>query len=316
MADLEPDWHLWRSFLGVLEAGSLSAAARKLSASQPTLGRHIEELETALGTILFERTARGLHPTAMAEKLAASVIGARDALGHARTLAAGAAETLEGSVRITASDAVSHFVLPHLLPSIRAKYPEIQLELVSSDLASNLLLREADIAIRMFRPGQLEVIGKKIGQMPIRACAHRSYLARRGTPQTPEEMRGHDLIGFDKSEDIIRVAKAMGHDLRREDFVYRTDSQTLIWEMVKAGLGISFAQGQLIELTPGIEAILPEMHIPPLEVWMVTHRELTTARRIRVVYDLLGELMKGYIDGKPWPLTEGTDSKPHDEGSA
>lgn len=294
----EPDWFLWRSFLAVMRAGSLSAAARTLGASQPTIGRHIEELERDLDAVLFERTPRGLHPTAMARRLVEPVSAAEEALGAARLTAAGAAEQLAGTVRITASNAVSHAVLPARLHVIREACPDIQLELVSSDAVDNLLLREADIAIRMFRPGQLDVIAKKLGEIPIVACAHEDYIARRGTPASLEELVGHDVIGLDRQDEIIRVARSLGHELAREDFVIRTDSHPQIWELTKAGLGISFNQSQLVAETPGILPLLPDLELPPLEVWLTTHRELSTSRRIRVVYDLLAEIMSAYIEGR------------------
>lgn len=292
----EPDWFLWRSFLAVIEAGSLSAAARRLGASQPTVGRHVEELERDLGATLFERTGRGLHPTPTALKLVDPVRHAQEALGTARVLAAGAAEDLAGTVRITASNAVSHAVLPTRLHWIRDRYPEIQLELVSTDTADNLLLREADIAIRMFRPGQLDVVTRKLGEIELIACAHEDYLKRRGTPSSIGELDGHDLIGLDRQDDILRVAQSLGHDLNRQDFALRTDSHPQIWELTKAGLGISFNQRPLVETTPGIVPLLPDLAIPPMQVWLTTHRELAHSRRIRVVYELLAEIITAYIE--------------------
>jgi DNA-binding transcriptional LysR family regulator len=292
----EPDWFLWRSFLAVIEAGSLSAAARRLGASQPTVGRHVEELERHLGSTLFERTGRGLHPTAMALRLVEPVRQAQDALGAARVLAAGAAEDLAGTVRITASNAVSHAVLPTRLHWIRERYPEIELELVSTDAADNLLLREADIAIRMFRPGQLDVVTRKLGEIELIGCAHEDYLKRRGTPRSIAELAGHDLIGLDRQDDILRVARSLGFELQRHDFALRTDSHSQIWELTKAGLGISFNQKPLIATTPAMVPLLPEIEIPPMQVWLTTHRELAHSRRIRVVYDLLAEIITAYIE--------------------
>lgn len=294
--DFEPHWSLWRSYLAVMRAGSLSAAARRLGLSQPTVGRHIEELEGALAATLFERTGRGLRPTATGQRLFEPVAAAEAALGSARLAAAGAAEELAGTVRITASNMVSHAVLPARLAAIRQAYPQIQLELVSSDTPDNLLLREADIAIRMFRPGQLDVVTRKLGEIALVACAHADYLERRGTPRTVEDLAAHDLIGLDRSEEIIRVARSLGFSLSRADFALRTDSHPQGWELAKAGLGIAFGQLPLVEETEAMVAILPDLAIPPMEVWLTTHRELWTSRRIRVVYELLAEIMTAYIE--------------------
>ena len=284
-----PDWTLWRSFAAVAEAGSLSAAARKLRLSQPTLGRHIEALEAQLGTTLFERTLRGLRPTETALRLLDPVRTAQAALAEAAMVAAGSHEALAGSVRLTASAVFSHYLLPELLLPIRRDLPGIALELVPSDSPENLLLREADIAIRMFRPTQLELISRKVGVLPLTACAHEGYLLRRGTPTEIAELLHHDLVGLDRSELIIQGARLSGFELTRDNFVLRSYSQTLVWELTRAGLGIGFAQYAVIERSPGMRAILPQLRIAPLEVWLTTHRELFTSRRIRVIYDRLAE---------------------------
>lgn len=290
-----PDWSLWRSFGAVVQSGSLSAAARKLGLSQPTLGRHIETLEQDLGIALFERTLQGLKPTDTALRLYEPVSGAERALSEAALMAEGSSAALLGSVRITASTMISHYVLPPMLRSLREAQPSVALELVPTDSAENLLLRESDIAVRMFRPTQLELITKRLGTIPTLCCAHESYLAWRGRPETIDDLLEHDLIGLDRSDLIIAAAKAMGFELRRENFIVRTDSQTAIWELMKAGLGVGFAQRQLVLSTPGMVALLPGMDFPPLEVWLTTHRELFTSRRIRVIYDGLAERLSAYL---------------------
>ncbi len=295
MNSTNPDWTLWRSFAAVVEHGSLSAAARELGLSQPTLGRHIEALEKTLGASLFARTLKGLEPNTTAMRLFEQVKIARKALNEAGILAEGTSTELSGAVRITASTITSHYILPALLRKIRDEFPAIVLELVPSDSAENLLMRESDIAVRMFRPTQLELIARKLGESPIICCAHKSYIERRGRPQEISDLFAHDLVGFDRSDLLTAGAKNIGFDLNRKDFALRTDSQTAIWELVRAGLGIGFAQRELVASTGGMEPLLPELIIPPLEIWLTTHRELFTSRRIRVIYDRLGELLTEYF---------------------
>lgn len=285
----EPDWSLWRSFGAVVEHGSLSAAARALGLSQPTLGRHVEALEQALGVGLFERTLAGLKPTDTALKLYEPVQHAQAALAEAGLMAEGASAAPAGSIRITSSTVMCHYVLPPLLYDIRLEFPQVAIELVPSDSVENLLLREADIAVRMFRPTQLELIAKHVGDIPIVCCAHERYVERRGTPDGPEALSQHDLVGFDRSDLFINAARRMGFALSRSDFVVRTDSQTNNWELIKAGLGVGFAQSVLVDATPGMMRLLPGFTPPPLEVWLTTHRELFTNRRIRAIYDRLSE---------------------------
>lgn len=293
----EPDWSHWRSFAAVVEHGSLSGAARHLGVSQPTMGRHIEELERTLGVTLFERTLQGLKPTETGLRLYEPVEGAQRALAAASLMAEGTQEALSGSVRITSSNVTSHYVLPPIFRTLRREFPGIALELVSSDSAENLLLREADIAVRMFRPTQLDLVAKKLGEIPIVATAHADYLAERGTPQTIDDLHHHDLIGFDRSELMITTARQVGFDVKRADFRVRTDNQTAMWELIKAGLGVGFAQAGLVQETPGMVRLLPQLVPPPLEVWLTTHRELFTSRRIRAIYDRLGEELTHYLAG-------------------
>ena len=295
MATAEPDWALWRSFSAVVTDGSLSAAARRIGYSQPTLGRHIEALEQQLGVTLFDRTLQGLKPTETALRLYQAVQAAEAKLAEAVLMAEGSTGAIEGTVRITASTVVSHYILPALLRPIREEFPAIAIEIVPSDSIENLLLREADIAIRMVRPTQLELIAKKLGELPIVAAAHASYLGTHGTPASPDDLTRHTLVGMDHSDLILIAAKQLGFGLKRSDFALRTDSQTGSWELLKAGLGIGFAQLGLVNDTPGMRALLPMIRIPPLEVWLTTHRELFLSPRIRAIYDRLATGLSGYI---------------------
>jgi DNA-binding transcriptional LysR family regulator len=305
MNTAQPDWSLWRSFAAVVAEGSLSAAARSLGLSQPTLGRHIEALEQVLGVTLFDRTISGLKPTDTALRLYEPVAQAQKALAEASLVAEGSSGVLGGTVRLTSSTVMCHYVLPQMLATLRKEFPAIAIELVPSDSAENILLREADIAVRMFRPTQLELITRKIGEIPIVACAHEDYLRERGTPDGVMDLLGHDLIGLDRSELIIDGARAMGFNLSRDNFALRTDSQTEIWELCKAGLGITFAQAGLVADTPGMVRILPGFNAEPLQVWLTTHRELFTSRRIRAIYDRLAEELTAYL-GKPGHSTAGS----------
>jgi DNA-binding transcriptional LysR family regulator len=292
-----PDWSLWRSFGAVVAQGSLSAAARQLGLSQPTLGRHIEALEAALGMALFERTLNGLKPKPAALALYEPVQRAEAALAEAAMRAAGSQEGAEGSVRITASGIVSNYVLPAMLRRARTLHPGISIELAPSDSAENLLLREADIAVRMFRPTQLELVTRHLGEIEVVAVAHTDYLNRRGTPASLEELWDHDLIGFDRSDAILLHARGLGLTLRREHFVLRSDDQPQLWELIKAGLGIGFGQRNLIALTPGLRELPVPLAIPALPVWLTTHRELFTSRPIRAIYDVLAQDLRSYIEG-------------------
>tara|TARA_R110002124_G_scaffold144122_4_gene308990 strand:- start:868 stop:1563 length:696 start_codon:yes stop_codon:yes gene_type:complete len=225
------------------------------------------------------------------------VAQAQSALARAAIMAEGAQADYGGTVRITASAVMSNYVLPRLLLPIRQRYPTIAIESVPSDSAGNLLLREADIAIRMFRPTQLELISRHLGELPIVATAHQTYLEGRSMPRQPTDLYQHDLIGLDRSDLIIAHARTRGLALSREDFALRSDDQPHLWELVKAGLGIGFAQARLVRDTPGMLALPLDLAIPALPVWLTTHRELFTSHRIRAIYDALAEGIATYIKG-------------------
>jgi DNA-binding transcriptional LysR family regulator len=290
------DWRLVRSFLAVLDQGSLLAAARTLGVSQPTLGRHITELESQLASVLFERTGRGLLPTRTALQLAQAARQMQDgALQLSRTLA-GTKSQAGGTVRITASVPVAVQLLPPILLDLRLALPDIQVELVSSNQISNLLRREADIAIRMVRPDQTSLVARKLGEAAVGAYAHRDYLARCGVPAQPAELLQHELIGSDAHPAIRQGFEAMGFPVPREAFALRSDDLIVQWQAVRAGLGIGFLADYQARLDPDVRPVLAgQLQIPPLPMWLAVHREIRTSRHIRAVFDFLATALSAAL---------------------
>lgn len=283
----EFDWSLVRSFLAALDHGSLLGAARALGSAQPTIGRHIAELERQLGTVLFERSGRGLLPTATALRLADAARAMEEgALQLARSVS-GAQAGVSGSVRITASQPVACFVMPTVLAQMRMALPEVQVELVSSNEVSNLLRREADIALRMVPPDQSTLVTKRIAKVTLGAYAHRDYLRRRGTPRQIQDLLAHELIGTDKDETLLRGFAAFGYPVTHEAFAFRTDDLVAYWEAVRAGLGVGFIADYLARMDSQLVPLLPMLRIAPLPIWLTVHREIRTSQRIRAVYDFL-----------------------------
>lgn len=283
------DWALVKSFLAVLDAGSLSGAARMLGAQQPTLSRHVAELELQLGAPLFERTGRGLTPTAAALAIA-------DAAHHmqkgAQALSRGLAKARDpatGTVRITTSEVAAVWLLPAVLAALQRDEPGIQIELVASNAIDNLLRRDADIAVRMLRPQQASLIARKLGDIPIVAAAHRDYLATAGTPRDAQELLQHRLVGYDRDDLVIRGFAAMGVGITRERFALRTDDQVAYGRLVAEGAGIGFVAAYNLGHWPGVVAVLPQLAIPPLPCWLAVHREIRGNRLVRRVYDYLAQ---------------------------
>ncbi len=283
------DWGLIPSLLAVLDHGSLLGAARALKASQPTIGRHIAELESQLGVVLFERTGRGLLPTDMVLRLAELARSMDGAAQQLARQASGAESAESGTVRITASQPVACVLLPPVIAQLRIALPRIQIELVASDAVSNLLRREADIALRMVQPDQATLVAKRIGKVSFGTYAHRDYLRRRGTPRHPQDLLSHDLVGQDRNQDILRGFAALGQPIARENFSFRTDDLMANWGAVRAGVGIGFVANYLAATDSQVLPLLPALRVPPLPVWLTVHREIRSNRRIRAVYDFLAQ---------------------------
>lgn len=281
------DWSLLRSFLAVVETGSLSAAATRLATTQPTLSRHIRDLEASVGASLFTRSARGLDPTEAALTLVDDARAMGEAAQALTLKAQGRSQQLTGTVRITASVVVASLMLPPILAELRHAEPNIQIEVVASDLAQNLLRRDADIAIRMFKPTQNALIARKLGDAPIGLFGHQSYFARRGRLEKLDDLLTHDVIGFDRSDTIIKGYAANGLSATRETFPIRCDDQMVYWNLLIAGAGLGFAQVPLASRYLELEQAAVKMRLPPMPVWLVLHEEVRSNARVRRVADHL-----------------------------
>ena len=289
------DWSLVQAFLIVAEEGSLSGAARKLGASQPTLGRQIKTLEQQLRASLFKRQARGLELTETGAALVAPARAMRDAMGQIALTAAGESARIDGTVRITASVMTSLYHLPDIVAKIRQEEPEITIEVAASDDTRNLLYREADIAIRMYRPTQLELVTQHIGDISLKVCAAKGYLARKGPLNGPADLPNHDFVGYDTNPAIIDGFREVGIEVTRDFFKVRCDDQATYWNLVRAGCGIGFAQGMVAEDEPDVVVIDPGVPIPSLPIWLVAHEAMRHTPRIRRVWDMLAEGLKPLV---------------------
>ena len=283
------DWSLVAAFVAVAETGSLSAAARQLGSTQPTLGRQIKALEQQLAETLFQRTARGFDLTEMGAALLPAAIAMRDAANDLALTVAGKSASLAGTVRITASVATSVYHLPPIIADIRAKEPEIEIELVASDKSGNLLYREADIAVRMYQPKQLDLVTRHIGGFAIGIFAAKSYIARRGLPQSQDEFFRHEFVGYDADMRIVDGFRDAGFTVDRTFFAVRCDENIANWELVRAGCGIGFAQRNIAARDPDIVEIEMGFPIPAIPVWLTAHQAMRQTPRIRRVWDLLAE---------------------------
>lgn len=281
------DWNRARAFLVTAEEGSLSAAARALGMAQPTLGRQVDALEQELDIVLFERVGRGLSLTPSGIELLDHVRAMGDAANKVSLTAMGQSQSIDGSICIAASETYASLVLPPIIQKLHALEPGITIEIVASNSPSDLRRREADIAIRNFRPTEPDLIAKKIKEVPARLYATPAYIEKIGNPAVPYDLRNSDFINIDSTGALLNGLNMMGLNLSQKNFPVMTESYTVMWELVKNGVGIGILDGNIGDAEPLVERVLPDLEPLMFPIWLVAHRELNTSRRIRMVFDLL-----------------------------
>ena len=286
------DWNKARAFLVTAEEGSLSAAARALGMAQPTLGRQVEGLEQELGVVLFERVGRGLTLTPSGMELLVHVRGMGEAAGRVSLAALGQSQAIEGSISISASEIYAAVLLPPIIARLRREEPGIHVEIVVSNHASDLLRREADIAIRNFRPTEPDLIAKKIAMADAILYASPDYIAKLGHPTAPYDLRHADFVSLDRTGMMLKGLNSLGLALTEANFPLLTESYLVMWELVKQGAAIGVLDAQIGDADPGVERVLPDLEPLSFPIWLVAHREVTTSRRVRRVYDFLAEALE------------------------
>ncbi len=283
------DWNLARAFYTTAKAGSLSAAARELGLTQPTLSRQVAMLESELGILLFERIGKRLVLTGIGQRLLAhgdAMGAAADAMALAAT---GGEQSIEGRVSISATDAYCAYILPDICARIRVQVPQVTLVIISSNAISDLRRREADIAIRHLHPQEPELIGQELPESTAGLYASLDWVSRNGLPQDPADIRECDMIGYDDINRFTAHMRDAGMFLTADRFRLISENSVVAWEMVKQGLGIGVMMPEIANRTPGVVQLLPELKMPRVPVWLVTHREMHTSRRIRLVFDILAD---------------------------
>ncbi|MFZ6678482.1 LysR family transcriptional regulator [Undibacterium sp. Tian12W] len=287
MDDKNIHWDYYRTALAVLEEGSLSGAARSLGLTQPTVGRHIEALEQALGTSLFVRNQSGLSPTiaALAMKpYAESLRSTESAL--LRSVSAEANE-VRGTVRVTASEVMGVEILPGILAGLRQGYPELSIELQISNHTQDLLKRDADIAIRNTEPLQDALIARRAGMISLGFFAHADYLTRHGMPADMDALKDHSLIGFDREFPYIRALQKRYPQIQRAAFALRADSDLVQFSAIRQGYGIGICQLGLARQQTHLQRVLADEFQIDFPVWVVMHEDLRSSQRYRTTFDHL-----------------------------
>jgi len=292
-------WTLYRSFLAVMREGSLSRAAAAQGLSQPTLGRHVEALEQALGGApLFTRHPRGLMPTEAALAILPHVEAMEAAANAARRTASAPEASLSGVVRIAASEVVGAEVLPGLLAPLREAHPGLVFELALSNRTADLLRRDCDIAVRMVRPTQGSLVAVKAGSVKAALYAHRRYAARHGLPRSLGELAGNAVIGFDRADPFLNNA-AEKMKLDRAMFALRVDNDLAALAALRAGFGLGVCQQPIAARDPDLLPVLPREIAFGLDIWVCMHEALKRVARMAAVFGHLAGAMRAYARSYP-----------------
>lgn len=292
------DWNLTRAFCATADEGSLSAAARKLGLTQPTLSRQVAALESGLGVLLFERVGKRLILTGAGLGLlehARAMSSAADAMALA---AAGESQDVTGRVCISATDAFSAYLLPAIVQRIRVQAPQITIAVLATDSISDLRRREADIAIRHVRPTEPELIGRLIGELTADFYAAESWIAANGLPRSAADLCGVDILGFEPIERFLEHLGDSGVPVTADQCRIVSANAVVLWEMLRRGLGVGLMLREVADHMQGVVRLLPDRPGTPVPVWLVTHRELYTSARVRLVFDTIAaELRRIGSDG-------------------
>ncbi len=287
------DWNQARAFLVTAETGSFSAAARALNMTQPTLGRQVAGLEQALDLVLFERIGRKLELTPAGRDLLEHMRAMGEAANQASLIATGRAETVAGDVTISVTDVFAHYVMPVVVEDLRKLAPQIRLRILASNDLSDLQRREADIAVRHVAPTQPELISRKVRESAGRLFASKAYLDRAGPFETLASLAKSDFVGIGQEDEMLGFMLNWGLPITTANLRVLTDSAMSGWEMAQQGLGITPMMDDLAKFFPKMQVVLPELQPVPVPYWLTTHRELHSSKRIRLVYDRLGEMLSG-----------------------
>lgn len=291
-SSIDFDWNQARAFLVTAREGSFSAAAQHLKLTQPTLSRQVAALELHLGVTLFERVGKQLAITETGKNLLEHVESMGVAAGKVTLQASGQSDQIQGVVRISAGEAICAYLLPGIVEQVRRLHPEIEIHLVAANHLSNLLTREADIAIRHVRPEQADLVAKKLMDSSAHLYAGQRWLNRHGEPQTVKDLRSADFVGAEENERFIEALSGLGLEISRDNFKWTTNSHVVGWELVRRGLGIGGMIREIADLTPEVTQVLPELPPIPVPYWLCTHREVHTSRRVRTVFDQLAKALR------------------------
>jgi DNA-binding transcriptional LysR family regulator len=288
------DWQWWKTFIVLSEVGSLSKASEQLGVSQPTLSRQLVAMEKSLGQALFDRSTQGLLITQFGKGFVEHAYAMQVAADRLQRHAQGQEHALIGKVRLSANEMIAQYYLPQILPIFLNQYPEVSVEIEVTNQASSLDKRDADVAIRMFPPTQLDIKARHVFDIPIGFYAHPDYLDSIGRPKTPEELFNCRVLGFDRDQQFVNGGRALGWNISNEDFLVRSDFMPMHLELAKCKGGVVATHKSICEQA-NLEELDLGINIPDLPIYLACHRDVEHNQKIRVMMDFLVEHLESSI---------------------
>ncbi|NKB36856.1 MAG: LysR family transcriptional regulator [Gammaproteobacteria bacterium] len=283
------EWSALRDLLAVAETGSLSAAARRLGSSQPTMGRRIEQLEKQLKTLLFNRTSKGLILTPVGEQILGYAKNMAENANAIERIASGADQSLQGVVRMTMTDQMGNYWLPTKLSEFRQRYPGLRLEIVVENRTLDLFKREADIAVRFSRPQQLDLVVRKSIDYHYGFYASKSYLENHDRPESLKDLKNHSFISYDETIFSNAALKRLENLIGEQNIVQRYTSNSGVINALTQNLGLSVVGCYFADQDERLERLMPTQFDYSFNAWVVTHADLFKSARIKAVFDFLVE---------------------------
>ena len=288
------DWDDLRYFLAVARAGTLSAAARVLDVTQPTVGRRIDAFEKRLGSRLFQRTPAGFVTTPVGEAIRASCERMESEAIYAERHALGRDEGLEGRVRVTASEWIAVRVLGAALAPLLARNAGLSIDIVADARHLNLVKGEADLALRPSTFRQQTVYQRRLGQLDFALYASAAYVAEQRASQFADQT-GHTMIAM--ADDVGDVARAwLAANAKRARVVARTNGREQMATLAAAGVGLAVLPRIVGDATPGLQRVPTVVALPRPTLWLGVHRDVRALPRVRATITALAKGFQGVTD--------------------
>jgi DNA-binding transcriptional LysR family regulator len=284
-------WDDLRIFLAVQRARSHAGAARALRTASTTIGRRLTAMEAEVGARFFTRTPEGLAPTAAAQRLLPHAERVEAEVLEAERALSGADAKPTGPVSVTTGDGFAAFVVAPALPAFLRAHPGLALELRPGARAFDLTRGEADVAVRLFRPRERSLVARRLGLERYGLFAAPDYLARRGTPRSPQDLARHDLITFDREMDRARTQTWLRQTAPGARVAVRIGTTTSLHAACAAGAGIALLTASYVRGDPAFAPVLPSLRPPANEIWAVTHPDLRSTARVAAVLRWLEDLV-------------------------